>query len=384
MSRKKTMYAVIEKRREIEKKVKQRKIEKRKIAKREKERIETMDKHYSTVYRRDSDKPRILAIPDVKGWTGWRKMLETKKHLSDQFDIDIIPLPDIQQIYRMLVEDGIENQLERVKRLKIHNNYDLLYFYAHTSLQFSWIKDLVRMTMKKGNKTVAIVTQKVILKKHWGRTVKNKELKFKAMSKHVDAFMINNLLVKPDLEKLFDGPIYYVPEGIDLDLFKPLKYDTTGRFVAAYAGKPIIEKGLKPIIAPACEKADVKLITNTNNFVTAIPYEEMVHFYNDANVYLVASLVDGGPNPALEAAACGRPIISNRIGNMPELIENGVNGYIVRRGIKHYVKRLKELKENPEKAREMGIMARKAMEREWSWEYVLNTYEREALWRILK
>jgi glycosyltransferase involved in cell wall biosynthesis len=33
----------------------------------------------------------------------------------------------------------------------------------------------------------------------------------------------------------------------------------------------------------------------------------------------------------LEAAACGRPIISNQIGNMPEFIKDGWNGFIVPR-----------------------------------------------------
>jgi len=329
-------------------------------------------------------RPKILAIADVEGWTGWRKMLETKKHLSDQFDITITTIKDIQKKYRELEENGIKQHITRVRKLGLHNKYDLLYFYLHTSLHSGFARDLIREAYLKGRRTIAIVTQKVILKKHWGATQELKELKFKIISPYIDAYLINNLLVKPDLERLWDGSIYYVPEGIDLNLFRPLRYDIGEEFIAAYAGKPAKEKGLEPIIRPACERAKVKLITNTNNYLTAIPYEKMVNFYNRANVYIVASRVDGGPNPALEAAACGRPIISNAIGNMPELIKNGVNGYIVRCDIDEYMEKLVELKNSPERAREMGEQSRKIMEREWSWKHVLNTYERPALWEILK
>jgi glycosyltransferase involved in cell wall biosynthesis len=61
--------------------------------------------------------------------------------------------------------------------------------------------------------------------------------------------------------------------------------------------------------------------------------EEMVAWYNAARVYVVASSCEGTPNPALEAAACGCVVVATRVGNMPELIENGVNGLLVERTV---------------------------------------------------
>lgn len=57
----------------------------------------------------------------------------------------------------------------------------------------------------------------------------------------------------------------------------------------------------------------------------------MVQWYNTGTVYVVASDSEGTPNPALEAASCGCVICSTRVGNMPELIEHGINGALVDR-----------------------------------------------------
>ena len=99
---------------------------------------------------------------------------------------------------------------------------------------------------------------------------------------------------------------------------------------------------------------------------------------------MVASTVDGTPNPALEAASCGLPILSNRIGNMPEFIEQGVNGFLVRRHIEDYAEKLRWMKNNIPKCDKMGQRARQKIEDEWCWRETLNRYERKALRRVLK
>ncbi|NQW47937.1 MAG: glycosyltransferase, partial [Planctomycetes bacterium] len=49
-----------------------------------------------------------------------------------------------------------------------------------------------------------------------------------------------------------------------------------------------------------------------------------------------ASESEGTPNTALEAAACGCTIVTTRVGNMPELIVDGVNGVFADRHIKSF------------------------------------------------
>jgi glycosyltransferase involved in cell wall biosynthesis len=90
----------------------------------------------------------------------------------------------------------------------------------------------------------------------------------------------------------------------------------------------------------------------------------------------VSSETDGTPNGALEAAACGRPIISNKIGNMPEFIVDGYNGFLVPRNIEAYVEKLLYLKHNRTHLVEMGKNARKTIETGWTWKIQAENYRK--------
>ncbi|MEO8605847.1 MAG: glycosyltransferase, partial [bacterium] len=58
---------------------------------------------------------------------------------------------------------------------------------------------------------------------------------------------------------------------------------------------------------------------------------QMAAWYNSGTVLVCTSDAEGTPNVALEAAACGCTVVSTRVGNMPELIRDGWNGYLVER-----------------------------------------------------
>jgi len=86
--------------------------------------------------------------------------------------------------------------------------------------------------------------------------------------------------------------------------------------------------------------------------------------------------MDGTHNQLLEAAARGRTFIGNKIGNIPEFINKGINGYMVERDISQYVKKLEELKNDREKCREMGMEARKTIEEGWTWKIQAENYRK--------
>jgi glycosyltransferase involved in cell wall biosynthesis len=57
-------------------------------------------------------------------------------------------------------------------------------------------------------------------------------------------------------------------------------------------------------------------------------YEEIGGLYAALDAYVVASRQEGGPKGLLEAMASGVPIVSTRVGQAAELIEDGRNGWL--------------------------------------------------------
>jgi glycosyltransferase involved in cell wall biosynthesis len=103
----------------------------------------------------------------------------------------------------------------------------------------------------------------------------------------------------------------------------------------------------------------------------------MPQFYQNIDVFIVASTTDGTPNGALEAAACGRPIISNHIGNMPEFIKDGYNGFLINGlDIGKYVEKIKILESDRKLLIEMGKNARKTVESGWTWKIQAENYRK--------
>ena len=69
----------------------------------------------------------------------------------------------------------------------------------------------------------------------------------------------------------------------------------------------------------------------------------------------------------LEAMAAGRPVVGNRIGGIPELVDDGEDGFLVEPGnVEELRERLDWLVVHPRQAREMGHRARAKVERDFS------------------
>ncbi|HVM62385.1 MAG TPA: glycosyltransferase [Verrucomicrobiae bacterium] len=61
----------------------------------------------------------------------------------------------------------------------------------------------------------------------------------------------------------------------------------------------------------------------------ARPHEEIPLWMNASDVLCLPSLSEGLPNVALEAMACGLPVVASRVGGVPEVVRDSVNGHLV-------------------------------------------------------
>lgn len=83
-------------------------------------------------------------------------------------------------------------------------------------------------------------------------------------------------------------------------------------------------KGIKDIIIPAVNNNYVF------NIASNLSHTELCDFYNNHDLYIVASRHEASPLPLMEAMACGCFPVCTDVGIVPELIVHKVNGYIVK------------------------------------------------------
>ncbi len=165
--------------------------------------------------------------------------------------------------------------------------------------------------------------------------------------------------------------VFYTPNGVDTDLFL-LEQDICldGPLRVGFSGnkKHDWRKGISNFIEPACDLPGIDLRLAMPQEGHYVPLAEMPLFYNDIDVYICASSSEGFSLSVLEASACGRPIISTRVGGSDELIENGVNGFLVDRDANAIQEKLKFFLTNRNAVLEMGAANREIVLDKWSWE----------------
>jgi glycosyltransferase involved in cell wall biosynthesis len=178
--------------------------------------------------------------------------------------------------------------------------------------------------------------------------------------------------------------IFYCPNGVDADLFKP-KINKINSLTACWVGnsRHFGDKGLDNI-RHVCNEAKIPLITfdrSNNQNGLLLPHIELRDkVYYKSSFYICFSEYEGTPNPALEALSCGLPVISTKVGNMPEIIEDGVNGFFSDRNENSLFNALMELKKSD--IRYMSVNARNSILNGWTWHNRAKNYTN--MLRLLK
>ena len=118
-------------------------------------------------------------------------------------------------------------------------------------------------------------------------------------------------------------------------------------------------------------------LTERVQFAGAVPQSELAAWMGNASVLVLPSRSEGLPRILIEAMATGTPIIGSRVGGIPELIEDGVRGFLVPPADSQALaEKLRWLLESPAEARAMGARGRAFVERLFSTESYLKGYER--------
>ncbi|MFM0503294.1 glycosyltransferase family 4 protein [Paraburkholderia caffeinilytica] len=99
-------------------------------------------------------------------------------------------------------------------------------------------------------------------------------------------------------------------------------------------------------------------VSDQVRFVGWLQGDEKLAFYRDASLFCMPSHFEAFGISTLEAMFIGRPVVGTEVGGFLDLVEDGVTGYLVRRGnVRELAKRIRHLIERPDIAHAMGKAA---------------------------
>jgi len=103
------------------------------------------------------------------------------------------------------------------------------------------------------------------------------------------------------------------------------------------------------------------------HFIPPQPHEKLADYYRAADVCIVPSRAESFGLVALEAAACGTPVVAASVGGLRSLVDDGATGFLVDdRDPAAYAAPVSLLLDDPALAAEIGASA-SARSRRYSW-----------------
>ncbi len=125
--------------------------------------------------------------------------------------------------------------------------------------------------------------------------------------------------------------------------------------------------GDKPRLASLVQEAN---IASYVNFVGHIPEEDLIRAYRHCNIFVMPSRGEGFGVVFLEAMTFGKPVIAGDHGGAPEVVQDGVTGYLVDHAdVAATADRVIRLLTDEELNHRMGLAGRRRVEDHFTFEH---------------
>jgi D-inositol-3-phosphate glycosyltransferase len=192
--------------------------------------------------------------------------------------------------------------------------------------------------------------------------------------------------------------MHTIPCGVDLDLFRPLDQRESRLKLGLNPSRPKILwvgrleklKGVDILVSALAQleqedftliivggdehahglreeleaQADALGIRDKLRFEGAVAHERLPLYYSAADVVVVPSYYESFGLVAVEAMACGTPVVASRVGGLVSTVRDGVTGYLIPwRCPEPFAEKLEVLLQNPELRDNFGRAARRSVER---------------------
>lgn len=200
--------------------------------------------------------------------------------------------------------------------------------------------------------------------------------------------------------------VFIIPRGVDTDVFKPQNSNLLLRkqlgieendFVGLYVGRLDPVKGVGYLIEAVNEviplynnfkliivgdgslrsKYEASVNNNITDNVIFTGYKDNIpEILNISDFFIMPSLSEGAANAVLEASASGLPVIATRVGEIPNIVDDGRTGLLVNpRDVDALVKSMIILIDNPLLAKDMGNLGRERIVKHYSWNIICKNIE---------
>lgn len=176
-----------------------------------------------------------------------------------------------------------------------------------------------------------------------------------------------------------ENKLLKIPYGSRLERFHPISYrhQHNEEFRVLFVGAAGPRKGLIDLleafrlfrhprkrlvlvgsVAPEAKPCLAKVNQEQITVVGSVSNDQLIEFYNQASVFLLPSIEEGLAMVVGEAMACGCPVVATTNTGASELINDGVEGFIVPiRAPEVIADRLQQLADQPDLRERMGQAA---------------------------
>jgi sugar transferase (PEP-CTERM/EpsH1 system associated) len=133
------------------------------------------------------------------------------------------------------------------------------------------------------------------------------------------------------------------------------------------------------VVGDGDQKVDIQNYVNEQRLGQRVIFTGLRHdvprLLGAMDLFALSSLSEGMPITVLEAMCASLPVVATNVGALPELVEEGVTGFLVEpKNVVALAERLSRLYQKRELALDLGMTGRRKVEREFSLVQMLERY----------
>jgi glycosyltransferase involved in cell wall biosynthesis len=231
----------------------------------------------------------------------------------------------------------------------------------------------------------------------------------KKLMKRSDALIAVSKYTVNELTELYGidkNKIHVIYNGVDIERFKPRpnRAEIRREFglekdkkVVLFVGRLYHRKGIETLlrsVPPVLKEfSNVKFVISGTGFkqkeeslrklakeldiedhvkfLGYVPDEKLPLLYSASDIFVLPAIYENFPFAILEAQATGLPVISTKVGGIPEFLVDNQNGFVIEpRDPTQLTQRLLTLLQDAKLAKEMGDRGRKLIEEKFDWRLI--------------